>query len=308
MRAQHYRTRHEDSLIADYVARMSESVARRRADIAARAARVEAELAIKARSEFLAGMNHELRTPLNAIIGFATMLRDGATYALDEEQRRSYVDYILQSADLLLGHINTLLEVAALESGAVEVANDDFSLDAALDNAVARAGIRAAAAGVAIRRRGGGDGAAIYGCGDAERTGQAIDPLLQTAIAFSGKGGKIMARAGRDQKGWAEIAIRDNGAGMAPEELNSALDAFKTARRGFDRAFLGPGVGYAIAKTFVEMQGGRFAIESRKNKGTLARISLPPPKESAKSKESAAHAPAEPVARTKETEKTHDAA
>lgn len=274
MRALKLFAQSEGTLIADYASRMSETLVRRRADIASRAARVEAELAIKAHSEFLANMNHELRTPLNAIIGFATMLREGEQYGLSEEQRRSYVDYILQSADLLLGHINTLLEVAALESGGVELSDDEFDFGTALDEALDRVRIRAEAANVLLERR--DEGGDVAAWGDAERTGQALDHLLQAAIKSCGEGGRVLVRACFDEKGWAEIAVRDDGAGLTEEELSDALGAFKQVHHGLDRSFSGPGIGYAIAKTFIEMQGGRFVIKSRKGQGTLVCIALPP--------------------------------
>ncbi len=262
------------SRLAEYGARMGELLIRRRAELEARAARIEAELAIKARSEFLANMNHELRTPLNAIIGFATMLRDGEDYSLSADQQRSYAEYILQSADLLLGHINTLLEVAALESGRVEIDEEAIDLSALLDDAVKRAQVRAEAAGVEIKPQ--NDAAEIRGWGDPERFAQALDHLIQTAIKLSHEGGPVHIRASQNAQGWAEIAVRDEGDGLTKDELADALEAFKELHRGLDRSFLGPGVGYAVAKTFVEMQGGRFVIESRAGQGTIARISLPP--------------------------------
>jgi two-component system cell cycle sensor histidine kinase PleC len=264
----------QGSRLAEYGARMGEILVRRRAELEARAARVEAEMAIKARSEFLANMNHELRTPLNAIIGFATMLRDSEDYDLGPEQRRTYAEYVLQSADLLLGHINTLLEVAALDSGRVEISDGPIDLRALLDETVERAKVRAAAAGVAIDRR--DDNLDVVGWGDAERFSQAADHLLQASIKLSAEGGRVFIRASRLDNGWVEIAVRDEGEGFTNEELFDALDAFKELHRGLDRSFMGPGIGYAVAKTFVEMQGGRFTIESRKGQGTLARIALPP--------------------------------
>ncbi len=274
MRALKLFTHSEGSLIGDYAHRMSDALRRRRAEMEVRAARAEAEVAIKSRSEFLANMNHELRTPLNAIIGFATMLRDGADYSLDEEQKRTYAEYILQSADLLLGHINTILEVAALESGSVEIVGENVDLGEAMDRAIERVGVRAGADGVTIKSR--DDGAGVFGWGDSERTGQAIDHLLQTAVKACGEGGRILVRTRLDERGWPEIAVRDNGAGLSDEELNEALEAFTEMHRGLDRSFSGPGIGYAVAKTFVEMQGGRFTIKSRKGQGTLVRIALPP--------------------------------
>lgn len=268
-------SQNEGSLLADYAARMSESMIRNHAEMEVRAARLEAELSIKARSEFLANMNHELRTPLNAIIGFATMLRDMEEYNLSAEQKQNYTEYILQSADLLLGHINTLLEVAALESGGVELNDDVIDFCVLLESAMDRVKIRAAAAGVAIERRDSGED--VLAWGDAERIGQAIDHVLHIAVKACEENGRVLVRACIDENGWGEIAIRDNGAGFAQEELHEALEAFKQVHRGLDRSFSGPGVGYAVARTFVEMQGGRFLIKSRKGQGTLVRIILPPP-------------------------------
>ena len=266
-------TENQGSRLEEYGARVSELLIRRKAELEARAARMEAEIAIKSRSEFLANMNHELRTPLNAIIGFATMLRDGEDYQLSEEQRRTYSEYILQSADLLLGHINTLIEVAALEAGQVEMTSVAFDLAALLDDAAERAKGRAEAADVEINIR--RDAGEVIGWGDPERTGQAVDHLLVTAIKLSQEGGKVHIRAGLAENGWAEIVVRDEGDGLTEDELTTALEAFTEIKRGLDRSFLGPGVGYAVAKTFLEMQGGRFSIESREGQGTRARIALP---------------------------------
>lgn len=266
-------TASQGSRLAEYGARVSELLIRRRAELESRAARMEAEFAIKSRSEFLANMNHELRTPLNAIIGFATMLRDSEDYNLGVEQRRTYAEYILQSADLLLGHINTLLEVAALESGRVEMRAAAIDFRALLDDAIERAQVRAESAGVEVRRQSEADD--VIGWGDPERTAQAVDHLIQTAIKLSHEGGKVHVRASLAPNGWAEIAVRDEGDGFTEDDLAEALEAFTEIHRGLDRSFLGPGVGYAVAKTFLELQGGKFMIESRAGQGTRARISLP---------------------------------
>ncbi|MEM9494470.1 MAG: HAMP domain-containing sensor histidine kinase [Pseudomonadota bacterium] len=274
MHAQEFIAKEGGSLIAGFSARMGEAIVRRRAEIEVRAARIEAELAIKARSEFLANMNHELRTPLNAIMGFASMLREGDSFGLGDEQRKEYVGYIIQSADLLLGHINTLLEVAALEAGSAKVDAAKVELGDILNDAIKRAGLQAEAASVDIKRRDSGD--AVFACGDAQRVQQSIDHLLRAAIRACGEKGRILARACYDEKGWAEIAIRDDGDGLTRDEIQKSLDAFNEVHRGLDRSFSGPGVEYAVAKTFVEMQGGRFSIKSKKGDGTLVRIALPP--------------------------------
>ena len=265
----------EGSLLADYTSLMSEQLLRRRADMEVRAARAAAENAIKARSEFLANMNHELRTPLNAIIGFATMLRQLDEFDVDDDRTVEYAQYILQSADLLLGHINTILEVAAFESGAIELSNCELDLDVLLSDAIERAKIRADAAGVAIVRK--GEGEPVLAWGDEVRVMQSIDHILQCALRACADGGRILVRAAYDNSGLPEIAIRDEGEGLTDDEVKDALTAFNEVHRGLDRAFSGPGVGYAIAKTFIEMQGGQFHIKSRKDRGTFVRLVLPEP-------------------------------
>lgn len=261
------------SLIEGYSSRLAEGVAVRRAEVAARAARAEADLSIRARSEFLANMNHELRTPLNAIIGFSTMLKEADVYRLGEEQRRAYAEYVIQSADLLLGHINTILETAALDSGAITMRKTETDVADVLTQAIARAGIAAAAAGVAIENK--SADAVPAGWADAERLGQAIDHLLRAAIKSSSKGARILARAGVGANGAPEIAVRDHGVGLDVEGLKKALCVFDEVHRGLDRSFAGPGFGLAIAKTFIEMQGGRFEIKSRPGEGTVVRACLP---------------------------------
>ncbi|HBK90962.1 MAG TPA: hypothetical protein DDZ68_04750 [Parvularcula sp.] len=275
MRALTRNDRTTSSLMAEFAAGMAEAAAVRRAGLEANAARAAAEMSIKARSEFLANMNHELRTPLNAIIGFATMLRDTGAYALSEEQRGAYADYILQSADLLLNHINTLLEAAALDGGDVALDPAAIDLTAALADAVKRAKIAADAAKASFEVK--EDSAPATGWGDPVRLSQALDHVIRTAVRFSPEGSKILVRASLDKDGWGEIAVRDRGPGLTSEEIDKALTAFSEVHRGLDRSFAGPGIGLAIAKSFVELQGGRFAVKSRPGEGTLVRITLPPP-------------------------------
>ncbi len=276
MRTLNRSDRASSSLMSAFASDMAEAMAVRRAALDAKAARAEAEMSIKARAEFFANMNHELRTPLNAIIGFATMLKEGDAYKLSPDQRENYADYVLQSADLLLSHINTLIEAAALDSGELPMEPATIDLAAALEDAVKRAAIAAAAGKVAIDIK--SEGEMAEGWGDGVRVAQALDHVIRTAVKFSPEGGRVLVRAAREADGWAEIAVRDRGAGMTPEAIDKALQAFQETHRGLDRSFAGPGVGLAIAKTFIEQQGGRFSIKSKVGEGTLVRIALPPPR------------------------------
>ncbi|MFQ5563510.1 MAG: sensor histidine kinase [Parvularculaceae bacterium] len=261
------------SLIGAYAERMADSLARRRAEQEARAAREQGELLFRSRSQFLANMNHELRTPLNAIIGFATMLKDTESYDLDPGQRRAYADYVLQSADLLLSHINTILEIAALESGSLEMERTTIDLGELVRNAVERVRITAEAAGVRIVDK--TADAPVYALIDAERVAQALDHVLRTAIGASTAGGKVLIRTNFDDNGGPEIAVRDAGEGLSAQEAEDALNAFESIQLDLDQSLAKPGAGLAISRKFLEMQGGALFLKSRKGRGTLARLTLP---------------------------------
>ncbi len=266
---------------------MSGALVRAQAERDIKNARAAAEAAIRMRSSFLENMNHELRTPLNAIIGFATMLQERDTYKLSADQENTYYEYILQSADLLLGHINTILEVSALDNGSVEPDHSCVNPVDLINDAVASVEVQAQAANVSIFT--GTDeinqGARVRSekinliWADAERAGQALDHLLQTAIKScvtqGRKSGKIYVRLSSRREGWVEIQIRDDGHGFPADELEQACNAFGELHRGLSKPFTGPSVGIAIAKTFIEMQGGQFTIKSRTEKGTLSTIAFP---------------------------------
>ncbi|MEL6362731.1 MAG: HAMP domain-containing sensor histidine kinase [Pseudomonadota bacterium] len=261
------------SLIAAFASRLAEVSAIRRAEHAAGAAQENADASIKARSEFLANMNHELRTPLNAIIGFSTMLAEAQQYELGEEKRQSYAEYILQSADLLLGHINMLLEAAALDSGEIELSEAQLDLKDMLGEAIKRAHIVAKATEVTIDNRSGE--IAPIALGDPDRFAQALDHVLRTSVRLSDKGGHILARAITTDDGWAEITVRDKSAGFAPEAIDAMLGAFSDIHEALEESFAAPGIELAIAKTFIEMQSGKFFIRSKQGEGTLVRLLLP---------------------------------
>jgi signal transduction histidine kinase len=138
---------------------------------------------------------------------------------------------------------------------------------------VKRAAIASAAAGVTIENKTAGEG--LFAVADADRLSQAVDHLLRGAIKTSEKGARILVRAAISAKGAREIAVRDHGRGLDADSLKKALSAFDEVHRGLDRSFAGPDIGLAIAKVFVEMQGGEFDIKSKLGEGTVVRILLP---------------------------------
>ncbi len=276
MQTQLRRNNRRASYLDRYVDQYRDLTNRRRANVALRAAHVEAELAYKARGEFLANMNHELRTPLNAIIGFANMMKDAETYGLSKEQTTEYLEYILQSSDLLLGHINTILDLASAESGAKIVRQKIDSLEL-LEHTVGK--YRAMAKQAVVSLNLSSDPNLPKVDVDPDRIDTALSHLIENAITYCDEGGRVdvMVRRGRrtGHQDWLYIAIKDNGAGMTNEELARALKAFEQVHQGLNRRFEGAGIGLPIAKAFIELNGGRFDVKSRKGQGTTVRFALP---------------------------------
>ena len=109
----------KDSLISEFSDHFGIAVTRQRSSVALHAAKAEAELASKAKSEFIANMSHELRTPLNAVIGFSEMLRSKA--ADDPERVKEYAGYINEAAEHLLALISSILDVSRIQAGKLQV-------------------------------------------------------------------------------------------------------------------------------------------------------------------------------------------
>lgn len=270
------------SLLQDYTNRFGGAVSRRQSNVALRAAKIEAELAYRARGNFLAHMNHELRTPLNAIVGFTTMLKEAKTYNFSEEQTSEYLDYILQSAELLLGHIDTLLELAAAESGGAKMQPQAYKLDDLLNEVVETTLPIAQEVGVNLVTNIATDLPDVFI--DPDKILKALEHLLENAlsncdnddqISLIAKSGYDTSKTGQERREWVYVAIEDTGAGMTPEELNRALRVFEQIHTGLDRKFMSAGIGLPIAKSFIELNNGRFNVKSQKGVGTTVRFALP---------------------------------
>lgn len=271
------RKKQNGGLLADYVSNYGSAMRTRKSLVALRAAKIEAELTYKARGEFLANMNHELRTPLNAIMGFASLMKEMPAGQMSDETRAEYLEYILQSSELLLGHLNTILELAAAESGGAKNVRRASAPSEILVQAADANRALCEAVGVTIHSRC-QDGLPEVMV-DPDRISTAVNRLIETAISDCQEGCTITlsAQTGRRKDGipWVYFEISDDGAGMTPEELNRSLRAFEEVRQGLHRQGTGTGLGLPIAKSFIELNGGKFAVTSRKGQGTRVRFALP---------------------------------
>jgi two-component system cell cycle sensor histidine kinase PleC len=259
--------------LRSYSETLGEMISRRRAERALAGAKIEADFANRAKSEFLANMSHELRTPLNAIIGFAEILRDTAGPKSRPEKQREYSEHILLAGQHLLSLVSDILDMAKIESGAVELDLQNYEIGELIDACVVMLGPKVSAKNQKLvvnvekqlpRLR-----------VDGRRMRQVVLNLLSNAHKFTGDGGLIGIEVANLSNGSIVIRVVDTGIGMAPDELLDALQPFRQVSSTLSRLHEGTGLGLPIAKRLVELHGAAFRIESKKNVGTCISMEFP---------------------------------
>ncbi|MGH8723712.1 MAG: GAF domain-containing protein [Burkholderiales bacterium] len=229
------------------------------------------EVANKHKSEFLANMSHELRTPLNAIIGFSEALSDRMFGEVNEKQLE-YLKDIHESGRHLLSLINDILDLSKIEAGRMELEVSTFHLPTALSNAMTlireRAQRHAIGLGLEVDQQLGEVQA------DERKFKQIMLNLLSNAVKFTPDGGSVDVSA-RKFDGKVEVAVRDTGIGIAPEDQAAVFEEFRQVGRDKMRKAEGTGLGLALTRRFVELHGGEIRLESAPGKGSTFTVSLP---------------------------------
>ena len=229
------------------------------------------EIANQHKSAFLASMSHELRTPLNAIIGFSEVLLERYFGELNEKQD-DYLKDIHSSGKHLLALINEVLDLSKVEAGRMELDRTDFDLAAAVADAMTLIRERAQQHGITL----GLDAAPGLGTihADERKFKQILLNLLSNAVKFTPDGGSIAVRATRDGDG-IQVAVRDTGIGIAPEDQDAVFEEFRQVGRDYMSKHEGTGLGLALCKRLVELHGGRIWLESAPGKGSTFYFTLP---------------------------------
>jgi PAS domain S-box-containing protein len=246
---------------------------RKRTAQAMQAARDAAEAAAAAKSDFLANMSHEIRTPLNTIIGQAHLALQGELGAA----QRVHVQKVHAAAQALLAIANDVLDFSRTESGRLVLQEADFDLDALLARLVARHGPQAADKGLALRLDA-GDTVPRLLCSDVQRLEQVLDQLLGNALKFTEQGEVVLQCRHRlaDSGGVVlEIAVRDTGIGIAPEQLVQLFQPFRQGDGSSTRRFGGLGLGLALARRLADAAGGSITAQSAPDAGTCICLQWP---------------------------------
>ena len=228
-------------------------------------------MANKHKSEFLANMSHELRTPLNAIIGFSEVLSERMFGEVNDKQAE-YLKDIHESGRHLLSLINDILDLSKIEAGRMELELSSFDLPSALSNAMTLIRERAQRHGIQLGLE--VDPALGEFSGDERKFKQIMLNLLSNAVKFTPDGGKVDVLAKR-ANGAVEVAVRDTGIGIAPEDQALVFEEFRQVGRDRLRKVEGTGLGLALTKRFVELHGGAVRLDSTPGQGSTFTVLLP---------------------------------
>jgi len=245
---------------------------RKQTEDALRRAQMEAEIANRAKSQFLANVSHELRTPLNAIIGFSEIMNGELMGPLGSPIYQEYASDIHESGRHLLAIINDILDLSRVEAGQTALNESMIELQKLVAACLILVRGKAHAGGLTISVE--APAAVPEIIGDERLLKQTLLNLLSNAIKFTPKGGAIRISIKATPSG-VEIAVMDSGIGMSQSELEKVAKPFVQLENWLVRKYEGTGLGLSIAKAFCELHGGRLEMVSAPGKGTTATIHLP---------------------------------
>ena len=247
----------------------------RQQEMALQAAFDAAEAANKAKTDFLSNMSHDIRTPMNGIIGMTAI---AATHIDDKERVRDCLQKITQASKHLLSLINEVLDMSKIESGKVDLNEEEFNLSDLIDNLLTMTSsqIEKHHHELSVNISGVVHEAVV---GDSLRIQKIFTNLMSNAVKFTPDGGKIQLSisekpSNQEKVGCYEFIFEDNGMGMSEEFLDQIFEPFSRASDGRVNRIQGTGLGMPISRNIVRMMGGDIKVESTFGKGSRFTVTI----------------------------------
>lgn len=236
----------------------------------AKAGQVRAERASEAKSRLLANVAHEIKSPVGGVIGIGELWKAGQLGPVSATQAEM-ADMLVKTARQVEALAHDLLDVARAESGAVKVELRPTDVPGVLEDVRRATALRPDAQGVRLDVVAEGDG--LVALADSQRLTQVIANLASNAVKYGGEGGVVVFRASKIYDG-VRIEVIDRGQGLSPEKQTQLFEPFN--RLGLERSTVeGHGIGLALAKRLVELQGGSIGVISTPGEGATFWIELP---------------------------------
>ncbi|MFN8411425.1 MAG: GAF domain-containing protein [Anaerolineales bacterium] len=231
--------------------------------------KLAAEQANTAKSAFMANMSHELRTPLNAIMGFTRIVRRKAEGALPEKQTEN-LDKVLSSAEHLLGLINTVLDIAKIEAGRMDVMAVNFAVSGLIDQC-ANLALPLLKPTVLLDKQVEENIGSMYS--DQDKIKQIVLNLLSNAAKFTHNGTILLGVQKIESR--IQISVKDSGIGISEEALGRIFEEFQQADTSTTRQYGGTGLGLSISRNLARLLGGDLTATSQLGSGSTFTLSLP---------------------------------
>jgi signal transduction histidine kinase len=228
------------------------------------------EIASQHKNQFVANMSHELRTPLAAMLGYAELLQEGI-YGTLPEKSLPILTRIRSNGKHLLGLINTVLDIAKIESGQFNLNLGEYALDSVVETV--RAATEALAETKKLLLKTEVAKSLPIGLGDEQRLTQVLLNLVGNAIKFTDAGEVRIAAT--TANGHFAVSVADTGPGIPQEHQARIFEQFHQVDSSNTKAKGGTGLGLAIAREIVEMHGGRIWVDSTLGQGSTFRMELP---------------------------------
>jgi signal transduction histidine kinase len=240
-----------------------------------RTARIDAETASRAKTEFLAMMSHEIRTPLTVILGFSEILRDQIFGPIGNPTYAEYATDINTSGHHLLDVVNDILDITKIEAGKMEITPELIEPSTLLATTIRLVRERALRNALVIDSTTPRTLPPLWA--DPRAAKQILFNLLFNAIKFTPEHGRITVTAAATRQGGLAITVADTGVGIPPDQLERVLRPFERIDNRYIRKAGGTGLGLPLVKALTELHGGTLSIDSTPGVGTTVTVGFPPP-------------------------------